>query len=226
MMILETKQLKRVYSKTSGRFTAVNGVGLQINKGDFISIIGKSGSGKSTLINMVVGLLRPTEGKVLLDGQDIWQLRENDLAYIRNSKLGYIQQGYSLLPNYTVLDNVRLPFFLAKRDGDGIKKARELLEKVGLKKFANRYPSELSGGEIRRVSIARSLINGPDLLVADEPTGDLDEETTQEIMQMFKEINHAGTSILMVTHEIDTTSYGNRLCKMSAGRLEELEANF
>ncbi|MDE6185068.1 MAG: ABC transporter ATP-binding protein, partial [Lachnospiraceae bacterium] len=178
-MLLQCVQVTRQYrQKGKVLCTAVKDASFDIYKDDFISIIGRSGSGKSTLLNMIAGLLCPTAGTILIEGNDVWASDERKIALLRNFKLGYIPQGTSLLGNLTAIDNVRLPYFLYKRKGDGVKRAKELLERVGLKGYENRYPSELSGGEMKRVAIARALMNDPVLLLADEPTADIDEETT------------------------------------------------
>lgn len=223
-MLLQCVQVTRQY-KQKGKVlcTAVKDAGFDIEKDDFISIIGKSGSGKSTLLNMIAGLLCPTAGTILLEGKDIWAGDEENIAFLRNSKLGYIPQGASLLGNLTAIDNVRLPHFLYKREGDGVKRAEELLERVGLKGYEGRYPSELSGGEMKRVAIARALMNNPVLLLADEPTADIDEETTGSIMELFTEICADRTAILMATHELENIKYGKRVLKMSSGVLTEEE---
>lgn len=224
--MLELKQLKRVYERDdSASFIAVDSVNLYVMRGDFVSIIGRSGSGKSTMLNMIVGLLRPTSGKILINGEDLWSMEDKHMAKIRNSKIGYIPQGLSLLSNLTILDNVRLPFFLAKREGNGIEGAMNLLEIMKIQNLAGRYPAQLSGGEMRRATIARALINNPEILIADEPTSNLDEETAKEVMKLFSEIYSKGITIIMVTHEPDITSYGNRVCTMSSGKLMENKEN-
>jgi ABC-type lipoprotein export system ATPase subunit len=223
--MLELRQLKKRYERDNmPSFTAVDNVDIKIVTGDFVCIVGKSGSGKSTILNMIMGLLRPTAGKVLINGYDLWSMKDKDMAKIRNSKFGYIPQGPSLLSSLSILDNVRLPFCLSHREGNGIDSAMNVLEEVGLQGLAERYPAELSGGEMRRTAIARALINNPEILIADEPTGDLDEETTKEVMKLFHDINSMGTTVLMVTHENDIISYGNRLCIMSSGKLIEKKA--
>lgn len=220
--MLNLTQLVKLYEKADTiSLTAVNNVNLHVMRGDFISIIGRSGSGKSTLMNMIVGLLRPTCGKVILDGEELWTMDDKNMARMRCTKIGYIAQGMSVLSNLTVLDNVRLPYCLAHKKGDGIEEARSLLKTVGIESLAYRYPAQLSGGEIRRASIARALINNPKILVADEPTCDLDSETGKEIMELFAEINQKGVTIILVTHENDNIIYGNRLCVMSSGKLIE-----
>ncbi|MDP4182828.1 MAG: ABC transporter ATP-binding protein [Bacillota bacterium] len=220
--MLELKQLKRVYARDDfSSFTAVDNVDLDIMPGDFVSIIGRSGSGKSTMLNMIVGLLRPTSGKILINGADLWSMNDKEMSKIRNSKFGYVPQGLSLLSNLRILDNVRLPFCLDKREGNGIERAMNLLEEMRIQSLAQRYPAQLSGGEMRRVAIARALVNNPEILIADEPTADLDEETSIEVMKLFARINSRGITILMVTHEYDITDYGNRICAMSLGKLVE-----
>lgn len=217
-------QLKRVYGGDDvASLTAVDNVNLNVKRGDFVSIIGRSGSGKSTMLNMIVGLLRPTSGNILINGADLWSMDDKHIAKIRNSKVGYIPQHLSLLSNLTILDNVRLPFFLAQREGNGIERAMNLLEEMKIQNLAERYPSQLSGGEMRRAAIARALMNNPEIIIADEPTGDLDEGTTKEVMKYFSEINSKEIAIILVTHEHDVTIYSNRICTMSSGKLTENE---
>lgn len=214
--------LKKAYYRDNvSSFTAVDNVDLNIMPGDFVSIIGRSGSGKSTMLNMIVGLLRPTSGTILINGADLWSMNDKNMARIRNSQIGYVPQGLSLLSNLTILDNVRLPFYLDKREGNGIDRAMSLLEEMKIKSLAQKYPAQLSGGEMRRVTIARALINNPEILIADEPNSDLDEETSIEVMKLFARINSMGTTILMVTHEYDIANFGNRICTMSSGKLKE-----
>jgi ABC-type lipoprotein export system ATPase subunit len=220
-MLLEIKELRKEYRRGGRLFAAVDGVDLSIARGDFVSIVGRSGSGKSTLLNMIAGLLAPTSGSIFLDGTDLRTLKDREMSGFRNSRLGYVPQGTSALSNLTVFDNVRLPYYLAKRQGDPSGRALFLLDEVGLASFAGMYPAQLSGGELRRVFIARALMNTPELLIADEPTADLDTETTGEIMELFSRINKNGTAVLVVTHEPDTLEYGNRVLTMSSGRLAE-----
>ncbi|MDR1901021.1 MAG: ABC transporter ATP-binding protein [Treponema sp.] len=220
-MLLEIAALTKEYKRNKLPFYAVKDANLSIDTGDFVSIIGRSGSGKTTLLSMAAGLLKPTSGAVTLEGSNIFSLSDEEMSFLRNTKIAYIPQGMSLLPNLTVLDNVRLPFYLSKQEGDAAEKALSLLEQVGIVRLAGDYPKQLSGGEQRRVSIARALINDPALLIADEPTGDLDTETTAEIMQLFGLIAQNGTAILLVTHEPDMVSYGNRVYVMNAGTLTE-----
>lgn len=221
-MLLEIKALRKEYLRGSRRFVAVSDVSFSLKTGDFLRIEGRSGSGKSTLLNMITGLLKPTSGRVFLNGTDISTLNDTDLSALRNACIGYIPQGASLLGNLTVLDNVRLPWFLAKRQGDPTERAHKLLELVGLSDFHHQYPAHLSGGEVRRVAIARAMINQPVLIIADEPTSDLDIETTGEILNLLKYLQEQGSTILMVTHEKYSIGLGNRLCTMASGELKEV----
>jgi putative ABC transport system ATP-binding protein len=219
MGLLELRELTKAYRRGERVFSAVNRVSLSVDPGDFISIVGRSGSGKTTLLNMGAGLLRPTEGTVLFEGNDIHRLKDKEISFLRNEKIGYVPQGQSLLSNFTAIDNVCIPWCLFRREGDVEGRAFILLEKTGISHLAASYPKELSGGEMRRVSIARSLINEPRILIADEPTGDLDAQTTAEIMGLFSRIAREGTAVLMVTHELDTLRYANRTYSMDAGNL-------
>jgi putative ABC transport system ATP-binding protein len=219
MALLELKELTKECKRGNRSFNAVNKASLSVEPGDFISITGRSGSGKTTLLNMGAGLLRPTEGAVLFEGNDIHRLNDKDLSFLRNEKIGYVPQGHSLLSNFSVFDNVCIPWFLFRREGDVEGRAFTLLEKVGISHLAASYPRELSGGEMRRAAIARALINAPRLLIADEPTGDLDAQTTAEIMALFSSIAREGTAVLIVTHELDTLAYGNKTYSMDAGNL-------
>lgn len=220
-MILQIKELNKEFKRANKSFFAVKDVSLEVNKGDFISIIGHSGSGKSTLINLIAGLLTPTSGNIIIDNKSIINLKDKEMSQIRNNHIGYILQGQSLLSNLTVLENIKLPFDLSKHEGNKDEYALELLNKVGIEYLKNSYPCDLSGGESRRVAIARALINNPSILLADEPTSDLDPENTFEIMKLFKSITEQGTAVLMVTHNLDTTNYGNATYKMAEGILQK-----
>jgi len=217
--LLELKNLTKEYNRGGRSFNAVNSVNLTVKSGDFISIIGRSGSGKSTLLNISAGLILPSSGNVLFEGIDIYKLNDKQTSLFRNEKIGYVPQGQSLLSNYTVWENICLPWFFNKRNGNPAERAHSLLEKIGISALAESYPKELSGGELRRVAIARSLINSPSLLIADEPTNDLDSETTADVMKLLGSIAQEGTSVLIVTHELDTLSYGNQTYVMDKGDL-------
>jgi len=218
--MLEAIGVVKEYSRGGRVFKAVNSASLVLEQGDFVSIIGRSGSGKSTLLNIIAGLTTPTSGKVLADGRDISEFSDEEISRYRNEIIGYVPQGQTALANLTVLDNIRIPFHLAKRGGDSTDRAYELLEQVGIGHLTANYPKQLSGGELKRAAIARALVNRPKYLIADEPTGDLDAETTAGIMTLLKRISENGTAVLIVTHEQDTTAYGNRCLVMDGGVLK------
>lgn len=220
-MVLEVSGLTKEYRRDGASFFAANNVNLQLSAGDFLCITGRSGSGKSTLLNLIAGLLRPTSGRIEIEGRDISFFNDEEASLYRNTKIGYIPQGQSVLANFTVLDNVRLPFYFFRRAGDAVEKAMLLLELTGIPHLAQMYPRQLSGGELRRVSIARALVNDPAVLIADEPTSDLDAQTTSEIMKLFARISQKGTAVLLVTHDSDAVHFGNRFFKMDSGILTE-----
>ncbi len=220
-MILKAEGLTKEYTRGSRKFNAVNNVSLEVEKGDFINIIGKSGSGKSTLINMLSGMITPTQGSIYLNGNNIVDKSDDDVSLIRNEHIGFIPQLSATLPYLTVIENVCLPFFTYKREGDVAGKAMIVLEKLGIEELAHSYPRELSGGELRRVLIARAMINDPYIIIADEPTSDLDVESTKEVMEMLKRINDEGTTLLIVSHELDTLHYGKKVYTMKSGELME-----
>lgn len=220
-MILEIRDLVKEYQRGGKTFRAVNEVNLGIEEGEYVNIIGRSGSGKSTLLNMVSGLLTPTSGEIYIDGEDIVKKSDKEMSRFRNYKIGFVPQGADLLYNLNIFDNVMLPFYMYKREADAAGRAAYLLETLGLKAMQDNYPAELSGGELRRVLIARALMNQPKILIADEPTSDLDIENTAEVMEIFRKINADGTTLLIVTHELDTLEYGGKVYTMCEGRLEE-----
>ncbi len=216
--MIECINLVKSYQKKSDLIRAVDKVNFKINYGDFILIGGRSGSGKTTLLSMIGGLTCPSEGEVRFDGKDIWTNSDSKLSSFRASEVGFVFQFSGLLPSLTVLENVMLPTIFA--DTHNVRKrAEELLNYVGLGSKLSSYPSELSGGEMKRTAIARALVNKPKLLLADEPTGDLDVETEREVMGLFKKINLNGTTIVMVTHNIDLTAYSKQFFRMDKGKL-------
>ena len=219
--ILNLKDLCKEYTRGGGKFFAVDHVSLTVEPGDYVNIIGRSGGGKSTLLNIAAGMLAASSGTVELNGVSLAGKKDAELSRIRNEQIGFIPQGASALPNLTVLENVLLPFCLYPRGGDGEGSARLLLERFGIENMADAYPSELSGGEVRRALIARALVNHPQLLIADEPTSDLDVESTQGIMEEFSRLNAEGMTILLVSHDLDTLRYGKRVYSMSEGKLTE-----
>ncbi|MDR1378916.1 MAG: ABC transporter ATP-binding protein [Synergistaceae bacterium] len=224
-LLLEARSLTKEYKRGDRPFLAVDDVSLQVETGEFACIVGHSGSGKSTLLNMLAGMASPTSGAVVFMGRDYSAMTDGELSRQRGSKIGYIMQGHCVLPNFTVSQNVMIPNYFHNSSLHPEGRASLLLEKTGIGHLASQYPSNLSGGELRRVSIARSLFSAPDLLIADEPTGDLDAETTAEIMALFSSIREEGTSILMVTHELDLLQGVDRRYVMESGRLMEMKVS-
>ena len=217
-MIRATGVIK-AFSTESGEVRAVDDVHLSVKPGEFVLILGRSGSGKSTLLGMLAGLIHPTAGEVKIQGNEIGNLSEDKAAGVRAKEIGFVFQFSGLIPTITALENVLLPT-LFYPDGPGCRsRALELLNKVGLSERADAYPCTLSSGEMKRVAIARALINGPPILIADEPTGDLDVDTEIEIMEIFKDLNREGTTIIMVTHNPDLVPYASRIYGMVKGKL-------
>ena len=203
---------------------AVEHVSLEVQEGEFVVITGRSGSGKTTMLNLIAGLTRPTSGKVFLDGIDLWSIPDVKQSALRNRKIGFIFQFPSLLPSLTAQENVALPSIFNKNSGQTVtdEKAVDLLKTVGLADRLHSYPRQLSAGQQQRVVVARALFNQPELILADEPTSDLDEQTENEIMELFREIHHnTGVTIVMVTHSSQLVVYGTRAVKMAVGRVVE-----
>ncbi|MFN2183441.1 MAG: ABC transporter ATP-binding protein [Anaerolineae bacterium] len=201
---------------------AVHNVSLEVGQGEFVVITGRSGSGKTTLLNLVAGLTRPTSGKVLLDGIEVWSLPDKEQSLLRNQRIGFVFQFASLLPTLTSLENVMLPpMFGESQDKEFVKeRAAHLLEQVGLSDKLQSFPRQLSGGQQQRVVIARALMNEPELLLADEPTSDLDEMTEHEIMDLFRNIHaETGVTVLLVTHSAELGRYGTRSIQMAGGEI-------
>ena len=216
--MIKLKNITKVYHMGKVEVNALRGITLSIAKGEMVAIIGASGSGKSTLLN-VVGLLdRPTSGRYLFDGTDVSQLNDNQLAEMRNQKLGFVFQDFNLLPRATALANVELPLvYGAKRHRREL--ATEALERVGLGERANHKPTELSGGEQQRVAIARALVNNPSIILADEPTGELDTHSSAEIMSIFNQLHQEGITIILITHEADIAAQAQRTIRLQDGRI-------
>lgn len=219
--MLEIKNISKTYNRQGKTFFAVKDVNLNVSDGDFIHIIGRSGSGKSTLLNIVAGLLSANQGTLLLDGINYLELNDKEKSKFRNKNIGFIPQSPALLGYLNILENIRLPYDMYEKDGDSEGKARYFLNELGLEHLAKSYPKELSGGELRRIIIARALMTDPKILIADEPTSDLDIEATKEVMDLLKKINEKGTTVLIVTHELDTLKYGKKVYTMSEGLLTE-----
>ncbi len=223
--VIKVEDLWKIYQLGEVQVEALRGVSFEIEEGEFVAIMGPSGSGKSTLMNILGCLDRPTRGRYFLDGQEVSQLNENQLAQIRNKKIGFIFQSFNLLPRLTALQNVELPLIYAgipsqKRKEQAIKS----LEAVGLGDRIHHYPNQLSGGQQQRVAIARALVNDPSIILADEPTGNLDLRTSEEIMRLLLSINAAGTTVIVATHDqylVD--AYRQRLVELHNGRLKRDE---
>jgi putative ABC transport system ATP-binding protein len=220
--VIKLEDIHKVYHTGEVDVHAVRGVTLEIQRGEFVAVMGASGSGKSTLMNVLGCLDRPTQGRYLLDGTDVSGLGRDELADIRNEKIGFVFQGFNLLARTSALENVELPMLYVHRRVHGKEqreRALKALEIVGLAPRADHHPNQLSGGQQQRVAIARALVNHPALLLADEPTGNLDSQTSIEIMGVFQKLNEQGITIVMVTHELDIASYTKRNIIMRDGRV-------
>jgi lipoprotein-releasing system ATP-binding protein len=220
--MLQLREVNKTYALgRQAPVQAVRGVTLEVARGEFVIITGRSGSGKTTLLNLCGAMTRPTAGRVLLENTDLWSLRDRQQSLLRNQKIGFVFQFPSLLPSLTVLENVALPAMFGVGAGAASRqRAEELLEMVGLDGKLEAYPRQLSAGQQQRVVIARALINRPELLLADEPTSDLDEQTEQEIMGLFKDVHvQTGVTILLVTHTSQLVGYGTRALQMAGGAI-------
>ena len=223
--IVQAQGIQKIYNpeKTS-EVAAVRDVSLDIRKGEFVGIMGASGSGKSTVMNILGCLDRPTSGTVLLDGMEVSSLPDDDLAKVRNKLIGFVFQSFNLLPRTTALENVELPLVYSERANIG-RLARLALEAVGLNHRDHHYPGELSGGEQQRVAIARALVNDPEIIFADEPTGNLDSRSSYEVISLFQKLNGQGKTIVLVTHEPDIAEHARRIIRISDGRVVEDRVN-
>jgi putative ABC transport system ATP-binding protein len=223
--VIRTTGLTKTYSSGTNEVHALRGVDLTIERGELVAIMGTSGSGKSTLMNLLGCLDTPTEGAYELDGVRVDGLGRNELAAIRNEKLGFVFQGFNLLPRTTALENVELPMLYDRRGRkmDTKALAAAALERVGLGTRLDHQPSELSGGQQQRVAIARALVTNPALVLADEPTGNLDSRTTIEVMALFQELNEQGITIVLVTHEAEVAVYAKRIVEVRDGRIRRDE---
>lgn len=219
--MLNLKQITKIYKTQGETITALNQVDLDIAQGEFVAIMGRSGSGKSTMLNILGCMDKPTSGQYQLAGKDVSVLGDDELSQIRNDHIGFVFQGFHLLPRLTALENVMVPLRYATdaKQKNGEKRAKKLLDKVGLGERLHHMPNEMSGGQIQRVAIARSLINEPEVLLADEPTGNLDSAISQQIIDLLKELNQAGQTIVMVTHEPDIAENAGRTIHFLDGKI-------
>jgi putative ABC transport system ATP-binding protein len=221
MQIIETTNISKRYIMGEEIIDALKSVTISVNKGEYVAFMGPSGSGKSTLMNIIGCLDTPTTGKYVLNGQDVSQMTENELATVRNKEIGFVFQTFNLLPRQTSLENVALPLIYAGYSkSDRTELAMAALKGVGLENRAGHKPNELSGGQRQRVAVARALVNSPSILLADEPTGNLDSKTSYEIMDLFDQLHSKGNTIVMVTHEDDIAQYAHRIVRMRDGLVE------
>ncbi len=218
--MLKLTGLRKFYRMGETAVRALDGIDLHISRNEFVAVMGPSGSGKSTLMNILGCLDRPTEGSYLLDGREVSRLNDDELSFTRNKHLGFVFQNFNLLPRYTALKNTYLPLKYSQvRESDGLEKAARMLELTGLSGRMDHRPAQLSGGECQRVAIARALVNDPDIILADEPTGNLDSMTAHEIMALIRELHGRGQTIVMVTHENDIAAYAGRIITLKDGRI-------
>jgi putative ABC transport system ATP-binding protein len=222
MALIETRDLWKTYVMGSEEIHALRGVSIEIERGEYVAIMGPSGSGKSTLMNLIGCLDTPSKGSYLLNGKQVSQMNDNELARIRNEEIGFVFQTFNLLPRATALQNVELPLVYAGVPvKDRRERARGALDKVELTTRMTHRPNELSGGQRQRVAIARALVNNPSILLADEPTGNLDSKTGAEIMALFARLHQAGNTIILVTHEADVAAFAHRVIHLRDGQVEK-----
>ncbi len=222
MALIETRDLWKTYVMGSEEIHALRGVSMEIERGEYVAIMGPSGSGKSTLMNLIGCLDTPTKGSYLLNGKQVGQMNDNELARIRNEEIGFVFQTFNLLPRASALHNVELPLvYAAVPAKDRQARAKAALDKVELSGRMTHRPNELSGGQRQRVAIARALVNNPSILLADEPTGNLDSKTGNEIMALFAKLHSAGNTIILVTHEADIAAYARRAVHLRDGQIEK-----
>lgn len=226
MSYIVAENLTKTYGSGDAIVSAVDDISFQIGEGEFIGVMGESGAGKSTLLGMMGAMNAPTSGRLVVDDIDIYSLRQEQQADFRREFLGFIFQSFHLVPYLTIIENVMLPLVVVKANKKKKRAmAQEALTKVGLRDKANRLPNQISGGEKERVAIARSIVNEPPVLLADEPTGNLDTKTTREIMELLLQLNREGMTIIMVTHSPDCAGYAQRILRVTDGRLEEDNSN-
>ena len=226
MSIIKTADLKRSFSMGTQSVEALKGINLDVNAGEFIAIMGPSGSGKTTLMNIIGCLDTPTSGKYFLNNQEVSKLKDDDLARIRNKEIGFVFQSFHLLARSSALDNVMLPLkYAGEKKNIAIERAKASLNDVGLQDRMSHSPSELSGGQQQRVAIARALVNSPSILFADEPTGNLDSQTGEDVMALFKQLHKNGQTIIVITHEEDIANQAERVITIRDGLIESDKIN-
>lgn len=222
--MIDIKDMSKIYEMGENKVYALNHINLHIKEHEFVSIIGPSGSGKSTLMNMLGCLDVPTEGTYILDGKPISKMSDDELADIRNNKIGFVFQGFNLLPKLTAIENVELPLIYQNVPAkERHERALKALKSVGLELRGDHTPNELSGGQQQRVAIARALITNPPLILADEPTGNLDSKSGKEVMQIFNELNARGNTIVLITHDSGVAEQAKRIIRIQDGKLTEVE---
>lgn len=222
--MIDLEHIFKIYELGDNKVYALNDVSLHVEKHEFLSIIGPSGSGKSTLMNMLGCLDVPTSGKYILDGEDVSKKNDDELAYIRNNKIGFVFQGFNLIQKLTAIENVELPLiYLDVPAKERRERAKKALESVGLGERIHHNPTELSGGQQQRVAIARALITNPPIILADEPTGNLDSKAGKEVMQIFKNLHAEGNTIILITHDSDVAKQASRVVRIQDGKIYENE---
>lgn len=219
--LIKITDIKRDFALGNETVYVLKGIDLEINKGEYVALMGPSGSGKSTLMNLLGCLDTPTSGSYILNGKDVSQMKDDELAEIRNKEIGFVFQTFNLLPRTTALDNVALPMIYAGfSKSERNKRAAEVLEQVNLADRMDHQPNQLSGGQRQRVAIARALVNNPSIILADEPTGNLDSKTSEEIMKLFNDIHSNGNTVILVTHEEEIAAYAHRIIRLRDGLIE------
>lgn len=227
-LVIDVRQLVKIYTMGEVDVAALRGVDLEVVRGEYVAIMGSSGSGKSTLMNILGCLDRPTAGEFYLDGTNVADLDRNQRAEVRNSRIGFVFQNFNLLPRTSAIENVELPMLYSERARSTRQRhdlARRALQRVGLEGREHHYPSQLSGGQQQRVAVARALVGEPAILLADEPTGNLDSQTSEEIMSLFQELNDEGKTILLITHETEIAACARRIVQMRDGLITSDQGN-